>query len=146
MESPSPQIASFILQTAREEFASSNFDEKTFPTVELIEKNLATPKDEELADICLPAFVFAKSIKSKPDKIAADIARALHSKIAAKHASAPDYIAHVESVSNFINFKYTAAFHARVLPLILDGTFLSQRPKRPERVMIEYSQPVSNSP
>src|SRR3989338_6751838 len=103
------QLAQFIYKAITEIFPT--IEVSTLPSVEVIEKNLIAPKDEDLADICLPCFIFSKSLKSKPEKIATDIATSLQKKITDNQNNnnndIPIFISAASAVAGYLNFRFT---------------------------------------
>lgn len=95
------------------------------------------PKDRAMGDFAFPCFRLAKALRKAPPAIAGELLAALQPKIAA-HAE----LAEVIAAGPYLNFKvHKGTMAASLLPTILDGSFLADRPAVGEKVMIEYSQP-----
>lgn len=98
---------------------------------------LERPKDSKMGDLAFPCFRLAKELRKAPPQIAAS----LHEGLDAESLQAAG-LAQVVAAGPYLNFYVARAELAQTtIPAILDGSFLSPREARPERVMVEYSQP-----
>ena len=100
---------------------------------ELVER----PRDRSMGDWAFPCFQLAKAFRQSPAQIAQTLKGDLDC-IIKKY----DLIETVEAVGPYLNFRIKkAAIAAKIIPEILNGTFLADRPPSGRRIMIEYSQP-----
>jgi arginyl-tRNA synthetase len=98
---------------------------------------LEKPKVREHGDIAFPCFSLAKERRMAPQKIAEELVIALGDCVKAESA-----LDSAEAAGPFVNFRISNPFLAGLLvPSIIGGEFLVNRPSKNERVVIEYSQP-----
>ena len=102
---------------------------------EKIQKLLEKPKDPSMGQLSLPVFLLAKELKKAPPVIAAEYASKI-SDIKIK------YLQNCESVSGFINFKFTSEFLMLELQGLLgqEDTGYGDQGKG-KRLVIDYSSP-----
>lgn len=102
---------------------------------EKIQKLLEKPKDPSMGQLSLPVFLLAKELKKAPPAIAAEYASKISNiKI--------NYLQNCESVSGFINFKFTSEF----LMLELQGLLGQEETGygdqgQGKKLVIDYSSP-----
>jgi arginyl-tRNA synthetase len=102
-----------------------------------LEAWLERPRDPKLGDLAFPCFRLAKGLRKAPPAIAAELAEGIDA--GALEAAG---LARAVPAGPYLNFFLARAELAgSLVPSILDGTFLARRPARPEKVMVEYSQP-----
>ncbi len=99
-----------------------------------IEELLEFPSKPELGDVAFPCFQLAKTMRQAPPKIAAELAGAIE-------CEAP--LARVEAAGPYLNFYgRPGAMLAALLDDLESGAFdASARTDKPQKVMIEFSQP-----
>lgn len=95
------------------------------------------PKDRKMGDFAFPCFRLAKQMRKGPPQIAAQLLPLLEECLADF-----DDLSEVIAAGPYLNFRVNkAALAGRLIPAILDGSFLANREANGEKVMIEYSQP-----
>lgn len=100
--------------------------------VQAVAELLAAPPDRKLGDLAFPCFRLAKALRSAPLKIAAEIAARVQTGGLIEQATA---------AGPYVNLRLgLPEAGARVLTPWAEGT-PADGPTRPERVMVEYSQP-----
>ena len=98
---------------------------------------LERPKERSWGDWALPCFTLAKELKKSPAEISKTLADTLVHKVESE-----DWLAEVSAAGPYINFKLSRNEQAqKLLPKILDGTYLERLLHKDEKVMVEYSQP-----
>lgn len=106
-------------------------------SVSELEKSVEVPRDQSHGDFAFPCFRFAKVLRKSPVMIAQELAEKANGLL----ENYPD-ISGVKQVGPYLNFKINkTALAASLIPGILSGEFLDNRPAKNEKVMIEYSQP-----
>ena len=100
---------------------------------------LSRPPEAALGDFALPCFPFARSLRRKPDDIAADLQAALTDQ-------GSPWVARWEVKGAFLNlFLNHGAVAGWLLPQIRDGALFKilreQSGLQEQKVMVEYSQP-----
>jgi arginyl-tRNA synthetase len=124
-----PALAALLEATIAKEFAVE------LPAAVIVGQ-LEVPKESRRGDLAFPAFTLAKSLKKPPPQLAAALAAAI-----APHFAGTDF-ARAEAAGPYVNvFLDRTRRFAALVPAILDGSFLADRAKVGEKVMIEYSQP-----
>lgn len=133
------EIESIKLQVANElAFAIAKVFKKSI-SIEQVVTTLERPKDSNNGDYAFPCFRFGKPIGEKPQDIAARIAEELNQ-------SAYDLIENADAIGPFLNLRLDVAGQAEPLfKEILNSRYFSRAKSvagaKPEKVMIEYSQP-----
>ena len=95
------------------------------------------PQNSKMGDLAFPCFSFAKAFKKSPALIAKDIATNVQQRL--KDSS---QFSKIEAVGPYVNFHVNPADRAsKLIPKILDGSFIARRKHKNMRVMVEYSQP-----
>lgn len=108
----------------------------TFADSEITEL-LETPKDPLLGDYAFPCFIAAKRLRKPPVAVAQELAKVLLPLV-----SSHKQLTKVEASGPYLNFFVCKSeLASRIVPAILDGTFLAPRESSGEKVMVEYSQP-----
>ncbi len=101
-----------------------------------LEKLVEVPKNLKMGDLAFPCFILAKALKKAPPMIASEIEELFLKTDEAKNFSS------VKAMGPFLNFKIDRSQMANAtIPAILSGDFLSTRPQKNHKVMVEYSQP-----
>ena len=95
------------------------------------------PKKKEMGDFAYACFKFAKALRKNPAAIAQDALVQVQRRL----NDYPEF-ASVTAAGPYLNFSVDQAALAKsIVPGILNGTYLAQRPAKGVKVMIEYSQP-----
>jgi arginyl-tRNA synthetase len=106
-------------------------------TADELEAWIERPKDAKMGDLAFPCFRLAKELRKAPPQIAAALGEAFEAALAK-----PDCVARAVAAGPYLNFFLSRTELAEsTIPAILSGAFLARRPGRPEKVMVEYSQP-----
>ncbi len=116
-----------LIETA---FKSSGIEEP----LQDIYNAIGFPPDSNLGHYTFPCFNLAKKMKTAPNKIAEQIAKAF---------TAGDILATVESVGPYINFRLNSGFLGKMVCEEIENGALFTRKlvNEPPKTMIEYSQP-----
>ncbi len=106
-------------------------------SVDEVMQLLEVPSDSSHGDHAFPCFTLAKQLRKSPAMIASDLADRVQQQL-----SESDAFSQIKSVGPYVNFHVDSGHRARsLIPAIVFGDFLSRRPDKACRVMVEYSQP-----
>ena len=113
---------------------ASVLTEKGVPTTaEEAEKLFEKPSDPKMGDLALPCFKLAKSMRTAPQKIAADLAPAF---------AGTEGIRSVEPVGGYLNFFYNSdVIFSSLETMIADESFGSSEIGKGKTVCLDFSSP-----
>jgi len=112
-------------------------EQKTDWTLEDVENLIERPRDRAMGDWAFPCFQLARVFRKAPPMISKDIKGDLE-----ELGETMPLLKSCEAVGPYLNFKMDkSAMAANIVPEILNGSFLENRPETDRRIMIEYSQP-----